>query len=222
MICIPIIAKNTEEALEKIVKANSLAEMLEIRLDMMDSFDLQEIIQAARKPLLVTYRSKKEGGNGNADPETRTDYLLTAIQKGAEFVDVEWSLPPKWRKKIFNARGKSGIIISRHINDDTPSQPELEKIFRDCAATTADVVKIVTRAETWADNLRMLELIPMAHDLGIHIIAFCMGPLGRISRVFSHLLGGYLTFASLERGQESADGQIPAVEMKKILEMFSS
>ena len=222
MICIPIIAKNTDEAREKIGRADTLAEMLEIRLDMMDSFDLHEIIQAARKPVLVTYRSKKEGGSGSADPETRTDYILTAIQKGAEFVDVEWRLPPKWRQKIFDARGRSGIVISRHINDGTPSEPDLEKIFRDCAATTADVVKIVTRAETWADNLRVLGLIPMALDRGIPIIAFCMGTMGRISRVFSHLLGGYLTFASLERGQESAEGQIPAVEMKKILEMFSS
>ena len=222
MFCIPIIAKNTDEALEKMARANTLADMLEMRLDMMDTFDLHEIIQTACKPVLVTYRSKKEGGKGSADPETHTDYILTAIQKGADLVDVELSLPRKWREKIFDARGKSDIIISIHINDGTPSRHDLEKIFRDCAATRAPIIKIVTRAETWADNLRVLELIPKAHDLGIKIIAFCMGPMGRISRVFSHLMGGYLTFASLGQGQESADGQMTVTEMKKIMEHLSS
>jgi len=98
----------------------------------------------------------------------------------------------------------------------------LEKIFGDCADTHSDIVKIVTRAETWADNLRVLELIPKAHNLGIRIIAFCMGPMGRISRVVSHMMGGYLTFASLEQGEESADGQMTVTEMKKIMEHLSS
>jgi 3-dehydroquinate dehydratase len=33
-------------------------------------------------------------------------------------------------------------------------------------------------------------------------------------------LGGYLTFASLEEGQESADGQIPAKEMRRMLNIL--
>ena len=83
------------------------------------------------------------------------------------------------------------------------------------------MVKIVTLATDWEDNLRILELIPRARDLGIEIIAFCMGPLGRVSRVFSLFMGGQMTFASLEKGEESASGQIPALDMKKILEALS-
>jgi len=207
MFCIPIIARNTDEALEKIAMANKMADMLEIRLDMMNAFDLHQIIQASLKPVLVSYRSKKEGGKGNIDPEAYTNNILTAIQEGADLVDVELSLPLKWRKKIFDARGKSVIVISTHISDGTPSRGELEKIFRECTAAESDIVKIVTRAQAWEDNLRVLELIPKAHDLGIKIIAFCMGHMGRISRIFSHLMGSYLTFVSLEGGQESAQGR---------------
>jgi 3-dehydroquinate dehydratase type I len=84
----------------------------------------------------------------------------------------------------------------------------------------AEVVKIVTRARSPADNLRVLELIPKAHQAGRRIVAFCMGPEGRISRIFAHLMGAYLTFASLGTGQESAAGQISIREMRKILEML--
>ena len=222
MICIPIVAKNTEEALEKISRANTLADILEIRLDMMDTFDLHKMIQSASKPVLATYRSIREGGQGTADHKTHVSYLLSAIEGGAKLVDVEQSLPGEWREKISRARGKSSIIISTHILDRTPSREALEKIFKKMSATGADVIKIVTHARNMTDNLRVLDLIPQANEEGIKIIAFCIGPLGRISRIFSHLMGAYMTFASLEGGEESAEGQIPVVAMKRVLDIFKS
>jgi 3-dehydroquinate dehydratase type I len=222
MICIPIIASNTSEALAKIAIANPVADILEIRLDLMDTFDLDEIIQAAGKPLLATYRSKREGGKGSTDPEICTRHILSALHAGADLVDVELWLPQKWRHKIFDARGRSGTVISIHVQDSTPSQEELEKIFSDCTATGADIVKIVTRAKAWEDNLRVLKLIPKAHECNVKIIAFCMGSVGKISRIYSHIMGGYLTFATLQAGDESADGQMPVMEMKNKLKMFTS
>ena len=43
-----------------------------------------------------------------------------------------------------------------------------------------------------------------------------MGERGEISRILSPLLGGFLTFGSLETGKESAPGQITAVTLKDI------
>lgn len=222
MFCIPIVSRNTKEALRKIAVAEPLADMLEIRLDGMDIFDIEEILRAASKPVVVTYRSKREGGKGGADPDTHTSYLLTAIKRGADVVDVELSLPGECRKKIIDTRGRSQIIISTHRNHGTPSRRDLERIFRDCTGTGGDIVKIVTRAEAWGDNFRLLELIPRAHDLGVKIIAFCMGREGRISRIVSHLMGSYLTFASLEEGEESAEGQLPIKRMKEIIDILKS
>jgi 3-dehydroquinate dehydratase type I len=221
MICIPITAKNTEVALEKIAMANALADMIEIRLDMMESFDLHEIIQAASKPVLVTYRSIREGGQGTVDDKTQTSYLLVALEEGAELVDVEGRLPEKWREKVFRARRKSSIVVSTHVPDSTPPKEALEEIFEKLTGTGADIIKIVTQANSMMDNLRVLDLIPKAQERRIRIIAFCMGRFGKISRIFSHLMGGYLTFASLGGGEESAAGQIPVEEMKRILKVLS-
>ncbi len=55
-------AKNTEEALGKITRANAIADILEFRLDLMDSFRLAEMVQIASRPVIVTYRSAREGG----------------------------------------------------------------------------------------------------------------------------------------------------------------
>ncbi len=218
MICVPIMAENNAEALEKIVEASPLADMMEIRLDVMESFDLDKIIQKSSKPVIVTYRSKKEGGKGLAGYETRIRYLIAAIKSGADFIDVEQSVPFEYRREIFNMVSSSRIIISAHVSNKTPTRKRLQDMLRKMAATGAGIVKIITMATGPEDNLRVMELIPIARRLGVKIITFCMGPMGRLSRVACPILGGYLTFASLEQGQESASGQIPVKEMRKIME----
>ncbi|NIS60800.1 MAG: type I 3-dehydroquinate dehydratase, partial [Proteobacteria bacterium] len=88
--------------------------------------------------------------------------------------------------------------------------------FDECEATGANIIKIVTYANTMEDNLRVLELIPHARKRGLEIIAFCMGEMGRISRVMAALLGSYFSYASLEKGAESAPGQLTVQEMEVI------
>jgi len=221
MICIPIMARNNVEALEKMAEASILADMIELRLDVMDKFDLKEIVESATNPILITYRSKGEGGEGSADYETRVHYLSNAMEAGADYVDVEFSIPLEWRQEIFQMKGSCGFVVSCHLLNHTPHREKLEGIMENMAATGTDIVKIVTWARAWEDNFRVLELIPKAQAMGVGIVAFCMGPLGRISRIACPLMGGCMPFASLEKGQESASGQIPAPDMKRILETLS-
>jgi len=221
MICIPIMARNTSDALRKMAQASTFGDLMEVRLDVMESFDLSEIIRAASKPVIITYRSQKEGGMGGASYGELMDYLKGAVRLGADYVDVEYAIPVEHRRLLFAERGNSKLILSKHFRDGTPSKEKLEDLFRKMAASGADVVKIVTHARTRADNLTVLGLIPSAEKMGIGMIALCMGPLGRISRVACPLLGGAFTFASLEKGQESASGQVPATEMKMMLEALS-
>jgi 3-dehydroquinate dehydratase type I len=221
LLCIPIVAKDTRSAIKKISEAKEHADMLELRLDLMDSFDLHEIIQTAERPVIVTYRSVKEGGQGCHDPLTIVSYLKSAADANAAYIDVELSMPAEQRNEILNNRKKSRIIISTHMMEYTPSKDDLMSLFDESVRAGGDIVKIVIMANSIEDNLRMLELVSEAKKRKIKIIAFCMGPLGRMSRVFSHLMGGYLTFTSLEEGEESASGQIPVKEMRKLLEYFA-
>jgi len=214
-------ARNTSDALRKMAKASTFGDLMEVRLDVMESFDLREIIRAASKPVIITYRSQKEGGMGRASHGELLDYLKEAVRLGADYVDLEDAIPLEHRRLLFEERGNTKLILSKHFRNGTPSKEKLEDLFRRMAATGADMVKIVTHASAQTDNLTVLGLIPLAEKMGIGTIAFCMGPLGRISRVACPLLGGAFTFASLETGQESASGQVPATEMRIILEALS-
>ena len=222
MLCIPIIAQDTEGAVNKISEAEKHADICELRLDLMESFQLDQIIKAANKPVIVTCRSEKEGGKGVADPSVVADLLFAAAHENADYIDVELSMPDELREKIIQNKGNSQIIISTHIMDNTPSNDELDILLENSIRANGDIVKIVTMANSHDDNLRMLDLVSRAHARGIKIIAFCMGAAGRMSRVFSLLMGGYLAFTSLETGEESAPGQIPVNEMKYLLDYFNA
>ena len=89
------------------------------------------------------------------------------------------------------------IILSFHDFQRTPSRRDLQKLYARMARWGADVVKIVTFAQSWEDNLNVLGLIPYATARGQKITAFCMGEKGKMSRVMAPLLGAAWTYASL-------------------------
>jgi len=215
-------AKNNKEARQKMAKAAPYADLYELRLDAFREFDLAELVTYSPKPLIVTYRSKKEGGLGSAPYNIRLHYLKEAVSLGVEYVDIEYPLPLEHRAPLLGNRGQSKIIISKHLRNRTPRQADLKRWMHKLISTGADVVKLVTRANEPLDNIRVLELIPFAHQLGVPIIAFCMGEHGKISRIASILMGGLLTFACLDEADISAPGQIAAPHMKTIFEILNA
>lgn len=222
MICIPIFAKDTQGALEKMTQAAGLADLLELRLDLMEAFRLEALVREAPCPVIATYRSLKEGGKGRAGYSERVRILTRAAAAGARWIDVEYSMPLEFQRQIQERRAKARIMVSCHVRNGTPSKEDLEDRLRRMAAGGADLVKIVTLAREPGDNLRALNLIPLAEKLGVGLVAFCMGPLGRPSRILSPLLGAAFTFASLNEEEETAAGQLSAEDTRWILDRLGS
>ena len=169
MLCIPIVAKDTRSAIKKISEAKEHADLLELRLDLMDSFDLHEMISMAERPVIVTYRSEKEGGQGNADHSKVAEYLINAAHENAAYIDVELSIPLELRNEIIKNRKNSRIIISTHMMEYTPSKDDLMSLFDESIRAGSDIVKIVTMANSMDDNLRILELVSEARKRKIDI-----------------------------------------------------
>jgi len=88
------------------------------------------------------------------------------------------------------------------------------------AASNTGVVKVVTLAQRIEDNISLLNLIKRGRNRGIEVVAFCLGPLGRISRLACLLMGGAFTYAALESGAEAAPGQLTLAEMRRLLELL--
>ncbi|MCH8156186.1 MAG: shikimate dehydrogenase [Nitrospinae bacterium] len=214
MICIPIVGPTREKSLQDIAAAEPLADLLELRLDLMDERDPDILLKAATKPCIVTNRTKREGGQFRGSEEERVAILRKAMDAGVDYVDIETSTPKELLKPFLESERKSKIILSYHNFTDTPE--ELGHLYELMCEMRADVVKIVTYARDITDNLALFNLLYRAKKDEIKLIALCMGERGEISRILSPLLGGFLTFGSLETGKESAPGQITAIALKDI------
>jgi 3-dehydroquinate dehydratase type I len=225
-ICIPITALSTDEALIKMEKGFDQAPVLELRIDGITGLNLEKLLACKRGEILVTNRTKEEGGAFAGSEEKRVGLLKKAVALGADYLDLELrtdkGLIGKLRDKIETFQGRSRLILSFHDFRGTPSPRVLMEKLKEGYALGADIVKIVTQAGNTADNLKVLPLIPYARKKGLNIIAFCMGEEGKISRVMAPLLGSYLTYASLVKGEESAPGQIPVGALKRIFNLLGS
>ena len=228
MICIPIVASTTQAALAQMEKGAPLADVLELRIDQMGDVDLEQLMNGKRhgKQILVTNRREDEGGGFSGSESERVALLKDAVALGADYVDIEASTAKQLiddvRAQIEKHHNRTKWIISSHDFSGTPSEKALLKRFNACSRMGGDIVKIVTHAHAVEDNLRVLGLIPYARNKGRAIIALCMGEQGKISRIMAPLLGAYWSYASLEKGAESAPGQLTAEEMRLIYKLVGT
>ena len=215
-ICIPVVATGLEEAEQSLARIHSQGYLAELRLDYLARPDLPRLLRPPRGPIMVTNRLPGEGGRWQGEEQERRRLLEEAVTLRAEYVDVEFNADPDWRREIMAGRGNSKIILSWHDFQGTSSPYRLADTMLAMAESGADIIKIVAYAHKPADCLALLALIPGALERGQDIITFSMGAAGKYSRIISPILGGYLTFAVLEAGQESAPGQLTVQELLSV------
>lgn len=211
-ICTVIKGNTIEEFLENLRIIQEKSNFVELRVDYISNLsiaDLDIIREHTHKKSIFTCRSKSEGGQfpDNID-------LFPIIYKANElkfdYIDIERSKLPKVEFNKKNCK----IIASYHNFQETPSFNELERIYSSMLVYDfVDVVKIATNVQKDEDNINLVKLVLKKTK---DIIAIGMGEKGKILRIVSPLIGGYLTFASVGENI-TAPGQIEISELKKIL-----
>ncbi len=210
-ICAVIINDN----LKALPEVEPLVDLFEVRIDLIgDSW--QELAKQLRKPWIASNRNANEGGNWQGNEARRVEQLLQAGELGADIVDIELSTKNLENLlKLIKRRTK--CLLSFHNLEKTPPLDEMTEIVQKQLKAGADICKVVTTAQGLEDNLTVLQLI--SEFPGVRLVSFAMGALGAMSRVLCPLLGGDFTYASIEKGKESAEGQMTARELVKIYEM---
>ncbi len=210
-ICAVIVSNN----LKAVKDIAPLVDLFEVRIDLIgDSWP--EMIKQFNKPWIACNRSADEGGQWLGNEARRVEKLLQAIELGADIVDIE--LRTKNLKKIVQlVKRRAKCLLSCHDMEKTPPLNEMKEVVRSQLKAGADICKMVTTARGFEDNLAVLQLI--AEFPEVKLVSFAMGPLGLMSRVLCPLVGGDFTYASIEKGKESAQGQITVRDLRKIYEM---
>ena len=207
-ICAVITERTVEAARLAIRRAAEAADLIELRLDYLNDFDFTDpanlwpLVKDKPLPIIITCRATSEGGVQQVDDETRLRLLVEGARRMADYCDVEAA--------YYDAASKlspdlARLIISYHNFTATPS--DLNSVYDRVTALPAAIHKIVTRANDIEDSLAVFHLLDRARRDGRNIIALAMGEPGLITRIIGPSRGSFLTYASVERGRESAAGQ---------------
>ncbi len=223
-VCVSIASEEIEQAIEIAKDSEMQADVLEIRLDSLSHAEVAPFMQNLAKPLLFTNRPVWEGGAFEGTEEERIDLLLQAIELDCALVDLELKTASELRENILAAlqQKQTGLIISWHDFTGTPASGDLSDILRQQVESGAHIGKIVTTANDYKDVLRVLNLQAIAEKHNFPLIAFCMGPIGRISRLASTKLGGFMTYAAPDSGAKTAPGQMQVSDLRDMLKRLEN
>ncbi|MCP8315932.1 MAG: type I 3-dehydroquinate dehydratase [archaeon] len=220
-ICTSIGIRNIDKLNEKIEEAFNLgSDLVEIRVDYLAQINFSLIKEAIKEHInrcILTCRAKREGGEFKGSEEERQEVLLNLSKLRPAYMDIELSLAQS-KPEILNLIKSSGtsIILSWHKFEDTPSLQFLKSTL-DKAKPLGEIVKIVTMAKDFSDNISILNLYKYSKPN--QLVAFCMGEKGQISRILCPIFGSPFTYASLP-SSPTAPAQIMVKELRELYELF--
>jgi 3-dehydroquinate dehydratase/shikimate dehydrogenase len=187
-LAVAISASDTQDALAIMHQAAGSADLAELRLDLMSSFDLEQLLEERPLPVIVTCRPARQGGRWQGGEAQRLALLRQATLLGTDYMDLEWDAVE--HVDTFDL-SRTRLILSYH---DFQGMPDLRTVTDQLWAAQPDIVKVVGTAQRLADALPVLEILEKAVA---PTIAIAMGPSGMLTRVMAfRYRQAFLSFAS--------------------------
>ncbi|MBA1392380.1 type I 3-dehydroquinate dehydratase [Lactobacillus sp. XV13L] len=226
----------TTEA-EIISSAKSIAaakpDLMEWRIDYYQAgiADTDELIAAAKKlrevvgelPILVTFRTKNEGGVLELSEDDYLDLLQTVIaNRLGDAVDIELFHDEKRVKALVELAHNYNVVVimSNHDFEKVPAKDVIEFRLEKMAALGADVPKLACMPHTASDVLTLLEATSeTCAKLPNPLITMAMGDLGKVTRVAGQVFGSSLSFGAV--GKTSAPGQLSINDLRNAEEYLA-
>lgn len=230
-VCVPLMGSSLEAVTAEAAAAASLgADLVEWRIDAFEHADDTQLAMealgriraaAGELPLIFTFRTAREGGLRDIAPERYTALNRAAAASGhADLIDVELFSGEDIVRDLIHAAQAAGVhtIVSSHDFDRTPPLEELISRLRRAQELGGDLPKLAVMPQSAGDVLTLLEATRVMTERYADrpIITMSMAGLGLVSRLAGEVFGSAVTFGSA--GRASAPGQIPAAELRALLE----
>lgn len=228
-ICVPILGKTDDEIQKAARKVCNLpTDLAEWRVDWYQGYkdtrkvlsvldSLREILGAM--PLLVTFRSKQEGGEKELSEKAYGKLLLEIAQSGyADLLDVEMYAKENARQLVEEIHQLGCKVIgSCHIFSETPTKGDMLSLLHCMQEEQADIVKLAVMPKDARDVMNLLVATEEMNRLyaNVPVVTMSMGKLGMVSRVCGELIGSAITFGAGDVA--SAPGQVPAKQLREEL-----
>ncbi|MGT2638105.1 type I 3-dehydroquinate dehydratase [Streptococcus ratti] len=228
-ILIPLVGARESEILEAAAQAKELdCDVIEWRIDFYEFVEEAQKVaalslkvkEAAQKPVLVTFRTAKEGGAHEIPDALYFEIYRTILAQGrADLIDLELFMNQTEVQKLIELAHEKGtkVIMCNHDFDATPAKGEIVRRLTMMEECHADICKIAVMPQSSHDVLTLLQATAERYaSAQTPLITMSMGALGMVSRVSGEVFGSSATFGAAAKA--SAPGQVPVSELRTILE----
>lgn len=230
LLAVSLVAEDVEALwAQAVTAAESRADLVEWRLDAF-SADESTLAVTGRmlqerlgKPLLLTCRSRAEGGILPLAPDRRAARLVHLLEAGVGvLVDVEVDGEAEVVAAVDRAAKARGVPVigSKHCFDGTPPVEVMVDILLRIEAL-GYIPKLAVTAHNPADAARLLLATAIVRErIAGPCITMAMRDAGRVTRLVGGCFGSALTFAALAR--PSAPGQLPLESVRHFLDLLAT
>ena len=230
-VILPIVEPTETAVLEKAAEFSTLrADCVEWRVDLFaHPTDLSAVVHCLAKLrialkdqlLLVTLRTKAEGGSTAPDHEAYLHFLHTVLDTDcADLIDIEFFTAGEDLPKLIEDAHTAGACVVCSSHDFQQTSPRAELVARMTAMQRAgaDLPKLAVMPQSRTDVLELLAATAEMADRHPEtpVITMSMGTLGAVSRLCGEAFGSAMTFAN--PGTASAPGQISLEVVNAVLD----
>lgn len=211
MICLTLSA-STLEGNAELVRANrGYIDIAELRVDLLDEKEQERASlfpSMVDIPVILTLRRVQDGGRCSLSERQRRQLLLSALEGGFAYVDIEEDIK---RNEVETAARERGVKIIRSFHDFEGMPEDIySRIYR--LSERGDIAKAAVTPHSISD---VLTLFRISDELkGVDKIIIGMGDWGIPTRILYRRVGSLLTFASA--ADAVAPGQITARDLKTL------
>lgn len=205
-------------------------DILEIRADYFDELQddahintVNEMIQAfSEYPVIYTYRSFREGGDGRRSKEDYHALLKRVIKEcSIDLVDIEFLTDDGITADLIDRAEKREVkvLLSNHDFTCTPLIEEMQKLLYRMDRAGGDILKVAYAPQNENDTLNVMSVVASAKSvLGSKIVGISMGETGMITRLAGGTFGSCMTYGYV--AETAAPGQVHAEKIRQALSAY--
>ena len=199
MICISVTPESRQLAKVDIFNASNQCDLVELCLDrLIKEPDVKELLEGAKKPILVSCRRREEGGEFDGTEDERLMLLRQAILANPAYIEMDLETARKIPRF-----GKVQRVVS-HTSLDRPLG-SVDDIFDEAVAAKADVIKFTWPTQTLEAAWPLLAAVSQKRALPI--VGLGLGRCGLTFSLLGRKYGSPWIYAALEKGMEAFPGQ---------------
>lgn len=226
-IAVPNVGVTEEEILASAKEiAAAKPDIMEWRIDYYEAgiMDNEKLIATAKAlrdvvgelPILVTFRTKNEGGVLELAEDEYLDLVATVVtNRLGDAVDIELFHDEERVKDLVKQAHNYNVVVimSNHDFEKVPAKDIIEFRLKKMADLGADVPKLACMPHSADDVLTLLSATNDARKaLANPIITMAMADLGKVSRIAGQVFGSCLSFGAV--GKTSAPGQLSIEDLR--------